>query len=119
MLHYTSRGPDSPYWDAAHDDYLQLASEGGAMVVLPVLIAIVVVVREIQRRLREDHDDRTYWIRVGAFLGIVAIGIQELVDFSLQIPGNSMLLAVLCGIAIHTPGQPRRLWNPATKSNTK
>jgi hypothetical protein len=112
MIHYSPRGPGDPYWDTAHDDYLQLASEGGLLVVVPVVIAIVVVAREIRRRLREDHDDRVYWIRAGAAIGMIAIALQELVDFSLQIPGNAVLLAVLCAIAIHVPWQPRRLWQP-------
>jgi hypothetical protein len=33
--------------------------------------------------------------------GIVAIALQSVVDFSLQIPGNAALFAVLCGIALH------------------
>jgi putative inorganic carbon (HCO3(-)) transporter len=112
MLYYSTRAPDGPYWDTAHDDYLQVAAEGGLLVVIPVVIAIVVVAREIRRRLREDHDDRVYWIRAGAAIGMIAIALQELVDFSLQIPGNAVLLAVLCAIAIHVPWQPRRLWQP-------
>jgi len=112
MLFYSTRAPDGPYWDAAHDDYLQIASEGGLLVGVPLVIAILLVAREIRWRLREDYDNRTYWIRVGAAIGMVGIAVQELVDFSLQIPGNVVLLAVLCAVATHTPGNPRRLRTP-------
>lgn len=107
MMYNSLRKAGDPYWDVAHNDYLQLASEGGLMLGIPILIAIVLVARDIGRRLREDHDERIYWIRVGAATGTIGIGLQELVDFSLQIPGNAVCLAVLCAIAIHAP-QPRR-----------
>jgi len=43
----------------------------------------------------------TYWIRVGAVTGLVSIALQETVDFSLQMPGNAALFAVICGMAVH------------------
>lgn len=89
---------------AAHNDYLQLASEGGLLVGVPALIALLVVGRQIACRLREDEaDSRAHWTRVGAVAGLVAIALQESVDFSLQIPGNAVLFALLCAIALHVP----------------
>jgi hypothetical protein len=38
---------------------------------------------------------------VGAVTGIASIALQETVEFSLQMPGNAALFAVLCGIALH------------------
>ena len=32
--------------------------------------------------------------------GLAAIALQEMVDFSLQIPGNAVLFTVLCAIAL-------------------
>jgi O-antigen ligase len=85
----------------AHNDYLQLLAEGGWLVAVPVLLLIGSFVREVWKRFWEDHDDRTgYWIRLGAVTGIVAIALQEIVEFSLQMPGNSALFTVLCAIAI-------------------
>jgi hypothetical protein len=37
---------------------------------------------------------------LGAVTGIVAIAFQEIVEFSLQMPGNAALFTVLCAIAI-------------------
>ncbi len=88
----------------AHDDYLQLAAEGGLLVGIPVLVALFLFVREIRRRFAEGQDDvTTYWLRVGAVTGIVAIALQETMDFSLQMPGNAALFTVLAAIAIHKP----------------
>ncbi len=92
----------------AHDDYLQLAAEGGLLVGIPVIIAVFLFVREIRRRFREDADDTTtYWLRIGAVTGLVAIALQECVEFSLQMPGNAVLFTVLAAIAIHKPAGGR------------
>ena len=42
-----------------------------------------------------------YWRRVGATTGLVAIGLQSLVEFSLQMPGNAVFCVVLMAIALH------------------
>ena len=88
----------------AHNDYLQLAAEGGLLVGLPVLIALVVFVREVRARFRQTEDDpRIHWLRVGAVAGLIALLTQSLVDFSLQMPGNAVLFALLAAIAVHRP----------------
>jgi hypothetical protein len=38
---------------------------------------------------------------VGAVIGLVAIGLQSIFEFSLQMPGNAALFAVLAAIALH------------------
>jgi O-antigen ligase len=89
----------------AHNDYLQLAVEGGLLVGIPVLIAIAALVRTIARRLRAAQDERTWWIRLGAAAGLCGIAVQEITDFSLQIPGVTLLFAVVVAIAIHEPAR--------------
>jgi len=87
----------------AHNDYLQLAVEGGLLVGMPVMIAIAALIRTIVRRLRAPQDETAWWIRVGAVAGICGLAIQEVTDFSLQIPGVALLFAVIVAIAIHAP----------------
>jgi len=38
---------------------------------------------------------------MGATFGLIGIVFQELTDFSLQMPGNAVLFALLAAIAIH------------------
>jgi hypothetical protein len=88
--------------EEAHNDYLQLAAEGGVLVGVPAIVLAVILGRTIRRRFREGADDAmAYWLRVGATTGLVAIGLQETVEFSLQIPGIVALFAVVAAIAIH------------------
>lgn len=96
----------------AHNDYLQLAAEGGVLVGLPALMAAGLFLREVRRRFLAGEDDaRTLWVRIGAVTGLGAIALQELVEFSLHMPGNAALFAVLCAIATHraTTFSPRNV----------
>jgi hypothetical protein len=45
----------------------------------------------------------TAWIRAGSLAGVAAIAAQSVVEFSLQMPGNAALFAVLLALALHRP----------------
>ncbi len=97
------------YTVEAHNDYLQIAAEGGLLLVLPAAFALVVQFRAVRRRFRENLDDsRTWWLRAGAVTGICALALQSLVDFSLQMPGNAVLFVLLLAVAVHRPALRRR-----------
>ncbi len=103
----------------AHNDYLQLAVEGGMLVCLPVLLLILAVARTIVKRLKQPQDEMTWWIRMGAAAGICGIAVQELTEFSLQIPGVALLFATCVALAVHEPVSPqsrRRRTVPASRA---
>ena len=93
------------YAQDAHNDYLELVSDGGLLVGIPVLLLLGVLILQATRRLSDDASTRgtVYRTRVGAVVGLVAIGLQETVEFSLQIPANAALFTVLCAIAVADP----------------
>lgn len=105
---YPTADLDEPF-EGAHNDYLQLAAEGGMLVGLPVLAAVGFFIAEAWQRLRESSGDRVVeWLRIGAVMGLALLAVQETVDFSLQIPGNAALVVVLAAIAIHrVPTDPQ------------
>jgi hypothetical protein len=96
----------------AHNDYVQLAAEGGLLVGVPAAAAAFLLGRAIHRNLGEARvESRGYWIRAGAAVGLVAIAIQEVFEFSLQIPVNTLLFATLAAVALspvspHPSGRP-------------
>jgi O-antigen ligase len=90
-----------PHAYEAHNDYLQLAIEGGLLLCVPALVALVAAIHTIRDRLVAEPAEPARWIRVGAIAGICGITIQELTDFSLQIPGIALLFVVLLAIALH------------------
>ena len=111
MLFYQKRNPGF-HMAQAHNDYLQLAAEGGVLVVVPAVVAAVLLARAIRRNLRAARaESRGYWIRAGAAVGLVAIAIQVVFEFSLQIPVNALLFATLAAVALspvvsHPPVRP-------------
>jgi O-antigen ligase len=104
MLVYQS--PNESHYSEAHNDYVQLLVEGGCVTILLVIVAILGVGLAIRARFRTGDDGpEARWIRVGATTGLVAIGLQSLVEFSLQMPGNATLFAVLLALALYVPAQ--------------
>ena len=92
---------DTLHYIEAHNDYLQLLAEGGYLVAVPAALLLALFAWQVRARFKEDRDDATgYWLRLGAVTGIVAILLQDLVEFSLQMPGNFALFTVLCAIAV-------------------
>lgn len=109
MLHYQTASPESHLVEA-HNDYLQLASEGGWLLGLPLLILLGMFVTEVRRRFRAGaHDARAYWLRAGAVIALCAIAFQSAFDFTLQMPGAAAMFVVTAAVAIHDP-------RPATTS---
>ncbi|HYU79178.1 MAG TPA: O-antigen ligase family protein [Vicinamibacterales bacterium] len=101
MLVYQSFGRPTMYLQA-HNDYLQLVAEGGALVAVPAVLAGILIVVTIRRRLLQAADHPAgYWIRVGAVAGLLGIAAQSAVEFSLQMPGNRVLFVTLLALALH------------------
>lgn len=105
MLVYQSTGREAIYLQA-HNDYIQLAAEGGVLLLVPALLLLTVVVHTIWRRATSGLDDpQTAWIRAGAIAGLLGIAAQSLVEFSLQMPGNTVMFVLLASIAMHRPSR--------------
>ncbi|HEX6211616.1 MAG TPA: O-antigen ligase family protein [Methylomirabilota bacterium] len=99
-------GDRTLHFREAHNDYLQVAAEGGLLLGLPAAVALFAFARLVWRRFRAAEDDRlTYWVRVGAVTGLVAIAVQSFVEFSLQMPGIACLAVTLAAMAAH-PARP-------------
>ena len=93
----------------AHNDYLQLVAEGGVLVVVPAVVVAGLIIGGIRRRLTVDADQPlTWWVRIGAIAGLAGIAAQSAVEFSLQMPGNTVLFVVLLAIAMHRPRSESR-----------
>ena len=108
MLVYQTGRRDMMYAQA-HNDYLQLAAEGGLLVGVPAVVVLVLLVRNIRRRLNSTDDDIvTSWVRVGAIAGLAGIGLQSMMEFSLQMPGNAVMFVFIAALAMHRPRRSSR-----------
>jgi O-antigen ligase/polysaccharide polymerase Wzy-like membrane protein len=106
MVFYQTTDPNQHY-EEAHNDYLQIAAEGGLLVGLPAVALLGVTAGLVWRRFRNSVEAApAVWLRAGAVAGLLTIALQEITEFSLQMPGNAALFAVLAAIAVY-PSSPR------------
>lgn len=96
--------------NAAHNDYLQLLVEMGALGFTTMLWLLAVVYSRAVRKLGHWPSDTNGAVALAAMLGVTGILVHSLVDFNLQIPANAALFYVLCSMAAMEPrfGLPRR-----------
>jgi hypothetical protein len=100
---YQLTGTDM-HFNEAHNDYVQLLVEGGLVTFVFVLGAAVAIARTAAIRLRSADDGaEARWVRVGAATGLMAIALQSLVEFSLQMPGNAVLFVLLAALTLYQP----------------
>jgi len=99
MLYY-QRADRIVQFNQAHNHYLQVAAEGGIVLVGLVLAGLTSLTRTIRQRL-EAESTGAYWIRTGAACGLLAVALQSLWETGLVMPANAALAAVLAAIVCH------------------
>jgi O-antigen ligase len=92
--------PHETFFNHAHNDYLQMLSEGGVLLAIPAIAVAVAGIGGIRSRLRSDRSSM-YWVRVGAVSGLVAVAVQSIWETGLRVPANTLLFAVLAAVALH------------------
>jgi O-antigen ligase len=105
MLVY-QQGDRQFFFNQAHDQYLQLAAEGGLLVGLPSLVAIAAFIALARARLRHDRSP-VFWIRAGAVAALTGVATQSLWETGLRMPANAVLCGLVAAIAVHGPRTPR------------
>jgi O-antigen ligase len=103
MLVYQQHLTGHFYFNHAHNEYLQIAAEGGVLLGTAAAVALLAGIRQIAHRLRHD-DTPIFWIRVGAASGMLAAAVQSVWETGLRMPANAALFALLAAIALHDAG---------------
>jgi O-antigen ligase len=107
MLVY-QEGSRQFFFNQAHDEYLQLAAEGGLLLAVPAAIALIAAVALIVNRLAGDRTP-IFWVRAGAVSGLIAVAVQSIWDTGLRTPANGLLFAAIAAIALHQPRPAREV----------
>jgi len=92
--------PHETYFNHAHNEYLQLAAEGGLWLMIPGAFAAVAAVACISRRMSGDRT-AIYWIRAGAVSAMIGAAVQSTWETGLRRPANTLLFAVVAAVAMH------------------
>jgi O-antigen ligase len=77
--------------NAAHNDYVQLLVEMGALGFAAMLWFVVTLYRSATRKLHHWHSDLNGAIALAALLGCTGILVHSFLDYNLQIPANAAL----------------------------
>jgi O-antigen ligase len=84
----------------AHNQYLQVATEGGLLIGIPVAVALGLFLRESRRALAGD-DSGMYFLRAGALSGLFGVAVQSVWETGLTTPANAVLAALAAAIVVH------------------
>jgi O-antigen ligase len=87
----------------AHNDYLQLLIETGAIGFAIMLWFLITAYYRASKKLENWTHDPNGALALAAMLGITGLAVHSLVDFNLQIPANAALFYVLCVVAAMEP----------------
>lgn len=94
--------PRTYYHNEAHNQYVQLLAEGGALLTIPVVVGLAAFIAAARERLRH-RNDRLYWMRVACAGALVGVAIQSIWETGLTLPANGMFAAALAGLLVHEP----------------
>jgi O-antigen ligase len=99
--------PHETYFNHAHNEYLQLATEGGLWLAIPGAIALVAGIACIRKQLSADRT-AIYWVRAGAVSGLVGTAVQSTWETGLRRPANTLLVAIVAAVATYSATEPAR-----------
>ncbi len=98
------RGDGSLTIQFAHNDYLQVLSDGGAIGGAIALCFILVISRGMAQALKAA-DPFLRAVGIGSAAGVFALLVHSLFDFNLQIPSNALLFLVLTAVVLRVSSQ--------------
>lgn len=102
--------------EQAHNDYLQILTDGGVVGGVLGLLFVVVLLRMALRRM-QSHDRVRRGVALGALAGCAGVLVHSFFDFTLHTTANALMFLVLAALAtangrVEEPDEARR---PARK----
>jgi O-antigen ligase/Tfp pilus assembly protein PilF len=86
----------------AHNDYIELLSNGGIIAFLLIMWFMFVVFYKSYRAFLQRHELYSMYLFIGSIAGIVSILIHSITDFNLQVGANGLYFFFLAGLAVST-----------------
>jgi O-antigen ligase len=85
--------------DHAHNDYLEVWAEGGAVSVILLAVLLLSVCKELAKVLANPTSEARTALAIGCCGSMVAVLIHAFIDFAFYIPANALAMAWLGGLA--------------------
>ncbi len=86
--------------EQAHNDYLQILSDGGIVGFAIVLAFIVLLVRKALKRIREEESEVIRTTVIGCLAGCVGILVHSFFDFPLRTAGNAYFFLLVMALML-------------------
>lgn len=110
-------------WDKAHNDYLQMAWETGAVGSVLVFLGLWVFVRRYWVPATRSRSGRLDVLRIGVAASLLSMALHSVIDFNLQIGANGFLFVVLCALLVSlnrlADGEPVPVPGPADRGTPR
>jgi O-antigen ligase len=100
--HYQARGARAR-WSQAHNDYLEVLVDGGAIAAVLVLLLSWGYLRRALPAVRRKGEISV--ARLGLLLGVVSLALHGFVDFNHQIPANALLFVTVAALTLSEEGK--------------
>lgn len=100
MTHYQTRR--DLFLNHAHNQYLEIAAEGGLLLTLPLLLSLAGIAGSSWRGLAADRGS-FFWLRTGASAALIGLAVLSIWESPFRTPATLMLAAVAAGFAAAPP----------------
>ncbi len=92
--------PSNSVYDHAHNDYLELLTDGGVIGFILVVWFIVVVLKGGWQKIRRRRDNFSILIGIAALVGICSMLFYSFTDFNMKNGADGLYFFFLCGLLV-------------------
>ncbi|MBU1564278.1 MAG: O-antigen ligase family protein [Proteobacteria bacterium] len=92
--------PGESIYDHAHNDYLELLTDGGIIGFLLAAWFVLAVIHQGWKMLRRRRDRYSILLSIGALAGIVALLIHSISDFNMHNGAVGLYFFFICGLLV-------------------
>jgi len=87
------------HFNNAHSTFVQVACEGGLLLAIPALAALVLFATLGYRAVGADKGEM-FWVRIGAAAALAGLFVQGVWEVPLIMPANAVLCGVVAGLLL-------------------
>ncbi|CAK8718117.1 O-antigen ligase [Candidatus Electrothrix laxa] len=106
--------PDDLLYEHAHNDFLELLTDGGLIAGGLGLWFILSVLQAGYRQIRLRQDSVSVFLAIGAFSGLAGLLVYSIFDFNLHNGANGLYFAFFCGLLVSAGNTRRYYQNSST-----
>ena len=106
--------PGHAIFDHAHNDYLELFTDGGIIGAVLVCCFLYVLFRDVRQIVLQRRDPYAQLLTYGVFCGLFAMLVHSVTDFNLHIGANGFYFFFYCALLVSV-ASTRRLPKPRHK----